>query len=308
MKYLKKYLEQEFRQVLRPSKDIQCRTGRLMRSLSANYPGVQTLLGEVVDIQIFSTEIPPVSGAGIVTDTGSSIHLSFYTLKNLSRVLFDVDTSHEDLTAVELNLASVILKAFVQDYPAIGQCAVSTPEIETLTPDFVVRLTFSRIIVDFNIKTGNDDRAIPQAALRAVFSLKIVACFLPTSVLHQSFETGALIRTGKKASHNYYLGDGFLYIPVALNDGNILSTGELFMNPRVSDNLSMDITVEIGKIRLSGKDLDAFYNGSVIPLGIAPGGQVSLTTDGRLIARGELVTVDSELGIILNEVYGPLRP
>ncbi|MBU1219679.1 FliM/FliN family flagellar motor switch protein [Myxococcota bacterium] len=279
-----------------------------MRSLPENFPEVQTLLGEIKDIQIFSTEIPAICGAGIVTDTGSTVHVSFYTLKNLSRVLFDVDTSHKDLTSAELGLSFVILKAFVQDYPEIGQCAVSDPEPETLNPDFIVRLSFSTIIVDFNIKTGNDDRALPQAALRYDFSLKIVACFLPASVLQQCFETGALIRTGKKASQNYYLGDGFLYIPVALNDGNLLSTGELFMNPRVSDNLSMDITVEIGKIRLSGKDLDAFYNGSVIPLGITPGGQVSLTTDGRLIARGELVTVDSELGIILTEVYGPLRP
>lgn len=66
--------------------------------------------------------------------------------------------------------------------------------------------------------------------------------------------------------------------------------------------LPVQLTCEIGRITLSAREVLELRPGSVLPVGRPLAGPVDLTAGGRVIARGELVDVEGEIGIRLSEV------
>lgn len=59
----------------------------------------------------------------------------------------------------------------------------------------------------------------------------------------------------------------------------------------------VELSVEIGRLALTAGELSALAPGAVVVTGIAAGSVVSLRSGSRVVARGELVVVDGELGI-----------
>jgi type III secretion system YscQ/HrcQ family protein len=66
--------------------------------------------------------------------------------------------------------------------------------------------------------------------------------------------------------------------------------------------LPVEIVCELGRVTLSGRELIELEPGAVIPIARPLSGPVDLTAGGRLIARGELVDVEGDLGVRLTEV------
>jgi type III secretion system YscQ/HrcQ family protein len=66
--------------------------------------------------------------------------------------------------------------------------------------------------------------------------------------------------------------------------------------------LPVQITCEIGRITLSAREVLELRPGSVLPVGRPLAGPVDLTAGGRVIARGELVDVEGEIGVRVTEV------
>jgi type III secretion system YscQ/HrcQ family protein len=66
--------------------------------------------------------------------------------------------------------------------------------------------------------------------------------------------------------------------------------------------LPVEIVCELGRVSMSGRELLELEPGAVIPVGRPLAGPVDLTVGGRLVARGELVDVDGDLGVRLTEV------
>jgi type III secretion protein Q len=66
--------------------------------------------------------------------------------------------------------------------------------------------------------------------------------------------------------------------------------------------LEVEVAAEIGRVVLSGREIAALGPGSVVELRRPLGGPVDLLVQGRLIARGELVDVDGEVGVRVLEV------
>jgi flagellar motor switch protein FliN/FliY len=64
----------------------------------------------------------------------------------------------------------------------------------------------------------------------------------------------------------------------------------------------MDVTVEIGRTRMSVRDLLALAPGTVLELDRAAGSPADLLVNGRLIARGEVVVVDEDFGLRVTEI------
>ncbi|MDP3890254.1 flagellar motor switch protein FliN [Nocardioides sp.] len=64
----------------------------------------------------------------------------------------------------------------------------------------------------------------------------------------------------------------------------------------------MDVTVELGRTRMSVRDLLALSPGTVLELDRAAGSPADLLVNGRLIARGEVVVVDEDFGLRLTEI------
>lgn len=70
----------------------------------------------------------------------------------------------------------------------------------------------------------------------------------------------------------------------------------------------MDVTVELGRTRMSVRDLLALTPGTVLELDRAAGSPADLLVNGRLIARGEVVVVDEDFGLRVTEIVDSAQP
>ncbi len=66
--------------------------------------------------------------------------------------------------------------------------------------------------------------------------------------------------------------------------------------------VAMEVTVELGRTRLSVRDLLALTPGDVLELDRAAGSPADLLVNGRLIARGEVVVVDEDFALRVTEI------
>ena len=69
-------------------------------------------------------------------------------------------------------------------------------------------------------------------------------------------------------------------------------------------NVEMAVTVELGRTRMSMRDLLALRPGKVIELDRSARAPVDILVNNTLLARGEVVVVDEELGVRVTEIVG----
>ena len=70
-------------------------------------------------------------------------------------------------------------------------------------------------------------------------------------------------------------------------------------------DVPLDITVELGRSRLSIQDLLALGPGSVIELDKIAGEPLDIPVNDRLLARGEAVVVNDKFGIRITDIVSP---
>ena len=68
-------------------------------------------------------------------------------------------------------------------------------------------------------------------------------------------------------------------------------------------DVPVTLTVEIGRVSLTLNRLADLKPGDVIELSRHSREPVELTSGGRLVARGELVLIDTELGVRVTHVF-----
>jgi len=68
--------------------------------------------------------------------------------------------------------------------------------------------------------------------------------------------------------------------------------------------VEMSVTVELGRTRLLMRSLLGLRAGSVVELDRPAGSPVDILVNGTLLARGEVVVVDDELGVRITEIAG----
>ena len=78
--------------------------------------------------------------------------------------------------------------------------------------------------------------------------------------------------------------------------------------PGAGMNMIMDVpvqlTVELGRARMSLREVMELREGSVIPLNKSAGEPVALYVNEQLVARGEIVLVEDFLGVRITEIAG----
>ncbi|WP_028643273.1 flagellar motor switch protein FliN [Nocardioides sp. URHA0020] len=91
--------------------------------------------------------------------------------------------------------------------------------------------------------------------------------------------------------------------------GNVLSSvGHLDPTTRSTPGIEllhgvdMEVTVEIGRTRMTVRDLLDLTPGAVLELDRAAGSPADLLVNGRLIARGEVVVIDEDFGLRITEI------
>ena len=67
----------------------------------------------------------------------------------------------------------------------------------------------------------------------------------------------------------------------------------------------MGVSVELGRTRMTVRELLALTPGAIVELDRAAGSPVDLLVNGTLIARGEVVVVDEEFAVRITEIVSP---
>jgi flagellar motor switch protein FliN/FliY len=73
-------------------------------------------------------------------------------------------------------------------------------------------------------------------------------------------------------------------------------------------DVSLRVTVELGRTRMLLKQVLELQNGSVIELDRLAGDPVDVYVNERLFARGEVVVVDDKFGVRVTELISPDSP
>jgi flagellar motor switch protein FliN/FliY len=72
-------------------------------------------------------------------------------------------------------------------------------------------------------------------------------------------------------------------------------------------DVPVELAVEIGRARMTIREMLAIAPGSIIALNRIAGEPVDLLVNGKRIARGEVVAIDEEFGLRVTEVIPPER-
>ncbi len=67
--------------------------------------------------------------------------------------------------------------------------------------------------------------------------------------------------------------------------------------------MPVTLTVELGRVNLTLGRLAELKPGDVIELSRQARAPVELTSNGRLVARGELILIDTEMGVRVTSVF-----
>jgi flagellar motor switch protein FliN len=90
--------------------------------------------------------------------------------------------------------------------------------------------------------------------------------------------------------------------PVAFTD---LGSGVEAPRPADIDLLAdvdLTVTVELGRVRMKLRDMLRLVEGSVVELNRLATAPVDILVNGSVLARGEVVVVDDELGVRITEL------
>ena len=90
------------------------------------------------------------------------------------------------------------------------------------------------------------------------------------------------------------------------NDGGDSAPGMSDLR-RLSD-VPIDLTVEIGRTRLTVGETLELRQGSILTLNRMAGEPVDLLVNGTPIARGEVVVIDEQFGVRVTDVLGAAAP
>ena len=72
-------------------------------------------------------------------------------------------------------------------------------------------------------------------------------------------------------------------------------------------DIPLDVSVELGKVKMIVNDMLQMGQGSIIELNKAVGDPLEIFINNKLIARGEVVIVDEKFGIRVTDIISPLE-
>ena len=95
--------------------------------------------------------------------------------------------------------------------------------------------------------------------------------------------------------------------PSGPSTGNNASSADLSVNMEFLLDISLDLTVELGRAKMLINDMLKLGQGSVIELSKLAGESLDILANQKPIARGEVVVVNDKYGVRLTEVISPME-
>ena len=72
-------------------------------------------------------------------------------------------------------------------------------------------------------------------------------------------------------------------------------------------DIPLKVTVELGRTKMSVRDILGLAQGAVVELSKFAGEPLEVYVNDRLVARGEVVTVNEKFGIRLTDILSPME-
>ncbi len=123
------------------------------------------------------------------------------------------------------------------------------------------------------------------------------------AMLSQVTGSGDDFSPGQTSAPTLGLGGGYGgsigSAPTRLSDSNYPHGLEMILD------IPLDVTVELGRVRMLIKDVLELSGGSIIELDRVAGEPVDLLVNGRLVAKGEVVVIEDNFGIRITEIVSP---
>jgi len=95
--------------------------------------------------------------------------------------------------------------------------------------------------------------------------------------------------------------------PGETSAGSNSSAADSSVNMEFLLDISLDVTVELGRTKMLINDMLKLGQGSVIELSKLAGESLDILANQKPIARGEVVVVNDKYGVRLTEVISPLE-
>ena len=95
--------------------------------------------------------------------------------------------------------------------------------------------------------------------------------------------------------------------PSEASTDNNASSVDLSVNMEFLLDISLDLTVELGRAKMLINDMLKLGQGSVIELSKLAGESLDILANQKPIARGEVVVVNDKYGVRLTEVISPME-
>jgi len=273
---------------------VQLHRALLARYLSGPLPALAEVLGAPCELFVDPSARLPVAAAWWETDLGARIGLPSASLDGLF-IFYNrppLPSGPDDLFA-----------RLAVDRPWAFSRAQPVSSASNIAPTALVgwiRSPRTDLQWIYQPAAGSEIPTYPirPPALDFYFSCALSTGFLPIDCVAGA-KRHEIIFPGWPTKDTAFLGRHDLWIPVRHKGDRWAAHGDWFMKPSPIDHFPLEISVEVGRIRLRGSELAALTRGAVLPLGNSLGGQVQLVYDNRLLARAELVVAGGELAIRL---------
>ncbi|MBS1705882.1 MAG: flagellar motor switch protein FliN [Armatimonadetes bacterium] len=83
------------------------------------------------------------------------------------------------------------------------------------------------------------------------------------------------------------------------------SLPEEAQNLEILLDIPLEISVELGRVRMMMKEVVDLSSGSIVEIDKAAGEPVDVLVNGRLVARGEVVVIEDNFGVRITEILSP---
>ncbi len=270
---------------------------RLGRYLEGPLPSLASGLQESARLQVVDTGVPD-SCAWWRMDTDAWVGMPASTLDFLA--IFhqrpDLPSGPDDFWA---RLAADRPLAFSRAHACVADAVKPAISLSCLVTSSDWHMLFF-----YSPSSAMCGRTFPGTSRTPDFSFEcaLSAGFLPMESLRGAGR-GDVLHAGWPAKNSLWMGRHDMWLPLRFSGGDWRVAGGWFMKPSPSDHFPLEISVELGRIRLRGRDLDSLVPGAILPMGVSAGGEVLLVSDGRVLARGELVVAGGELAVrVLSDV------
>ena len=72
-------------------------------------------------------------------------------------------------------------------------------------------------------------------------------------------------------------------------------------------DIPLEVSVELGQVKMIVNDLLQLGQGSIIELGKPVGESLEIFVNNKLIARGEVVVLDEKMGVRVTDIISPME-